>query len=129
MRLPGSANGIVGIRPTRGLLSRSAIIPLSLSFDTGGHSAAAFSMWLRRSRSFRVSIPPTKLPSFRREVPASYTTFLKAEALKGARIGIGRDFMGYDPDVDWAMESAIHAMKKAGATLVDVRFPAIFFPC
>ena len=49
-----------------------------------------------------------------------YTKFLKDGALKGARIGVARDFMGADPDVDWIMESAILSMKKAGATVVDV---------
>jgi amidase len=48
---------------------------------------------------------------------------LKAGALKGARIGIARDFLGMDPDVDWVMESALEAMRKAGATIVDVRYP------
>jgi len=43
--------------------------------------------------------------------------------LKGARIGIARDFLGADPDVDWVMEAALAAMKSAGATLVDVRYP------
>ena len=47
-------------------------------------------------------------------------------ALKGARIGVARDFMGADPDVDWIMESAILSMKKAGATVVDVHYPKWF---
>jgi len=52
-----------------------------------------------------------------------YTRFLKADALKGARIGIARDFLGQDPDVDWVVDSALDAMRREGATLVDVRFP------
>ena len=42
---------------------------------------------------------------------------------RGARIGIARDFLGADPDVDWVMESAFDGDAKAGATLVDVRYP------
>ncbi len=45
-----------------------------------------------------------------------YTKDLNADALKGARIGVARDFMGADADVDWVMEAAIAAMRKAGAT-------------
>jgi amidase len=41
-----------------------------------------------------------------------YTKFLKADALKGARIGVARDFLGADGDVDWVMEAAIAAMKR-----------------
>jgi amidase len=52
-----------------------------------------------------------------------YTQFLKKDALKGARIGIARDFLGQDPEVDWVIESALSAMRAAGATVVDVRYP------
>ena len=125
VRLPASANGIVGIRPTRGFLSRSGIIPLSLTFDTGGPLA-------RSVTDIAITLPVLAgldpADDFSAEskgkTEASYLPFLKADALKGARIGIARDFMGYDSDVDWVMEGAIHAMKKAGATVVDVRYPS-----
>jgi amidase len=52
-----------------------------------------------------------------------YTKDLRVDALKGARIGIARDFLGADPDVDWVIEASLDAMRKAGATIVDVRFP------
>jgi amidase len=52
-----------------------------------------------------------------------YTKHLNAGALKGARIGIARDFLGQDPEVDWVVEAAIAAMRAGGATVVDVRFP------
>ena len=45
-----------------------------------------------------------------------YTQDLNADALKGARIGVARDFLGADPDVDWVVEAALAAMRKAGAT-------------
>jgi amidase len=54
---------------------------------------------------------------------ADYTKYLKAEALAGARIGIARDFLGADPDVDWVIDASLDAMRKAGATVVDVRYP------
>ena len=52
-----------------------------------------------------------------------YTKNLDAKALQGARIGIARDFMGVDPDVDWVVEAAISAMRHAGATVLDVHYP------
>jgi amidase len=54
---------------------------------------------------------------------ADYTQSLKADALKGARLGIARDFLGQDTDVDWVMEASLEAMRKQGATIVDVRLP------
>jgi amidase len=60
------------------------------------------------------------------KIQPDYTKFLKADALKGARIGIARDFTGFDPDVDWTVNAAIVAMEKAGATVVEVRFPTWF---
>ena len=54
---------------------------------------------------------------------ADYTQALKADALKGARLGIARDFLGQDTDVDWVMEASLETMRKQGATIVDVRLP------
>jgi amidase len=52
-----------------------------------------------------------------------YAQFLDKNALEGARIGIARDFLEHDPDVDWVVEASLEAMRAAGATLVDVSFP------
>lgn len=52
-----------------------------------------------------------------------YAKYLQVDALKGARIGIARDFLGADPDVDWVVDASIDAMRKAGATILDVRYP------
>src|SRR5262249_26930732 len=52
-----------------------------------------------------------------------YTKYLKTDALRGARIGVARDFLGADSDVDWVVDASLAAMRKAGATLVDVRYP------
>jgi amidase len=52
-----------------------------------------------------------------------YTKELKADALKGARIGVARDFLGADPEVDWVIEASLDTMRKSGATIVDIRFP------
>jgi len=124
IRGPATANGIVGLKPTHGLLSRDGIIPLALSFDTGGPMA-------RNVYDIAVSLGvmtgiDTKDEATQKSAGKSftnYTQFLDKDALKGARIGIARDFMGADSDVDWVIESALASMRNAGATIVDVRYP------
>lgn len=127
IRGPSFVNGVVGLKPTHGLVSRDGIIPLGLSLDTGGPMA-------RSVYDLAVSLGPmtgvdraddaTKKSSGK--FHTDYTQFLKADGLKGARIGVARDFTGDDPDVDWIFEAALKAMEKAGATLVDVRYPQWF---
>jgi amidase len=127
IRGPTSVNGIVGLKPTHGLLSRDGIIPLALSLDTGGPMTRSV-YDLAVSLGIMVGVDPadpaTKKSQGRFE--RDYTKHLNANALKGARIGVQRDYMGADPDVDWVMEAALKTMEKAGATLVDVRFPKWF---
>src|SRR5437867_529005 len=65
--------------------------------------------------------PATKKSEGRFET--DYTKYLKADQLKGARIGVARDFLGQDPDVDWVVDAALDAMRREGATIIDVRFP------
>jgi amidase len=124
IRGPSTSNGIVGLKPTHGLLSRSGIIPLSLSFDTGGPMARSVSD-VAIALGLLTGVDPSDAATKKSEgrFEKDYTKYLKADALAGARIGIARDFLGADPDVDWVVESALAAMRKAGATLVDVRYP------
>ncbi|MDY6947131.1 MAG: amidase family protein [Pseudomonadota bacterium] len=124
IRGPATSNGIVGLKPTHGLMSRDGIIPLSLTFDTGGPLARSV-YDIAVSLGVMTGIDPAD-PATQKSKGKSatdYTQFLKADALKGARIGIARDFLGADPDVDWVIESALESMRKAGATVVDVRYP------
>lgn len=124
VRLPSSANGITGIRPTRGLLSRAGIIPLSLSFDTAGPMTRSVAdLALALDVMAGVDAADDVTAASKGKVKGSFTQFLKPDALKGQRIGLARDFMGADPDVDWAMEGAVKVMEAAGATVVEIRFP------
>jgi amidase len=124
IRGPSTANGIVGLKPTHGLLSRDGIIPLALSFDTGGPMARTVydvAAALGVMTGVDAADAATKKSDGRFET--DYTKYLNAGALKGARIGIARDFLGHDADVDWVVEAALETMRLEGATVVDVRYP------
>lgn len=125
IRGPSTANGIVGLKPTHGLLSRDGIIPLALSFDTGGPMARSV-YDVAAALGVMTGVDPADLATTKSEgrFESDYTKYLDAGALAGARLGVARDFLGQDPDVDWVMEAALDAMRKAGATVVEVRFPA-----
>jgi amidase len=124
IRGPSTSNGIVGLKPTHGLLSRSGIIPLALSFDTGGPMARSVSD-VAVALGIMTGIDPADAATKKSEgkFETDYSKYLKSDALQGARIGIARDFLGVDADVDWVVEASLDAMKKAGATIVDVRYP------
>jgi amidase len=124
IRGPSTSNGIVGLKPTQGLLSRAGIIPLSLSFDTGGPMARSvydIAVSLNYTTGLDSRDDATKRSEGKTE--KDYTKFLKKDSLKGARIGVARDFLGQDPEVDSVIESALTAMKAQGAILVDVKYP------
>jgi amidase len=124
IRGPSTSNGIVGLKPTHGLLSRSGIIPLSLSFDTGGPMARSVTD-VAIALGVMTGVDPADAATSKSDgrFETDYTKYLKADALSGARIGVARDFLGADPDVDWVVDASLEAMRKAGATIVDVRYP------
>jgi amidase len=120
IRGPCAANGVVGIKPTNGLLSRSGIVPLALSFDTGGPmtrnvSDLAITLGIMTGVDSTDPLSVTSKGNFETD----YTQFLKKGSLKGARIGIARNFMGKDPEVDRVTEEAIATLKKLGAEVID----------
>ena len=125
IRGPSTANGIVGLKPTHGLMSRDGIIPLALSFDTGGPMGRHV-YDVAVALGVMAGVDPADEATRKGEgrALADYTAALDAGALSGARIGVARDFMGADGDVDWVVESALDAMRRAGATVVDVRYPS-----
>jgi len=124
IRGPATANGIAALKPTHGLLSRTGIIPLALSFDTGGPMARTVSD-VAAALGIMTGVDAADAATKKSEgaLQTDYTKGLRADALKGARIGIARDFLGADPDVDWVVDASLDAMRRAGATVVDVRYP------
>jgi amidase len=118
---PSSACGLVGIKPTVGLVGRSGIIPISHSQDTAGPMARTVrdvALVLGALTGVDPRDDATR-PSAGKS-HADYTRFLDAGGLRGARIGVAREtFMGYSPKTDTLMEQAIDVMKHAGATVVD----------
>lgn len=124
VRGPSSANGIVGLKPTLGLLSRDGIIPLALSFDTAGPMARSVHD-VAVALGILAGADPADSATLRSDEHRrdDYTQFLDIDALDGARIGIARDFMDSDEEVDWIMEAALEAMRDAGAEIIEIEFP------
>jgi amidase len=118
---PAQTNGIVGIKPTLGLVSRAGIIPIAHSQDTAGPMArtvsdAAILLGAMAGLDKRDSATRS---SVKRGL-TDYTPFLDANGLKGARIGVARTLFGSDKRIAKIMESSLDAMKQAGAILIDV---------
>jgi amidase len=124
VRGPSSANGIVGLKPTLGLLSRDGVIPLALSFDTAGPMARNV-YDVAAALGILAGVDPADAATAKAKgrVEADYTQFLDADALNGARIGIARGFMESDREVDWIIEASLTSMRDAGAEIVDVELP------
>ena len=117
---PSSANGLVGIKPTLGLVSRSGIIPISASQDTAGPMArtvADAAALLTVLAGYDPDDPATA--PLKERPPVDYTQFLDANSLKGARIGVMRHFAGFHEKVDAAFEQALDTLRAHGAVLVD----------
>ncbi|MET0659690.1 MAG: amidase family protein [Steroidobacteraceae bacterium] len=127
VRGPSSANGIVGLKPTLGLLSRDGIVPLALSLDTGGPMArSVYDLAVMLGTMTGVDPADSATSRSAGKFQTDYTKFLKTGALKGARIGIARDFMGQDAETDRVVEQSVATLKKLGAVVVDpLKYPEI----
>ncbi len=117
---PANANGLVGIKPTLGLVSRTGIVPIAHSQDTAGPMCrtvrdAAILLGVLCGEDPRDAI--TRAGASRAE--ADYTRFLVDGGLMGARIGVWRDRFGFHERVDTVMEDALAALKDGGAEIID----------
>ncbi|HUP63714.1 MAG TPA: amidase [Thermoanaerobaculia bacterium] len=117
---PSTANGLVGIKPTVGLVSRSGIIPISHTQDTAGPMARTVADAAALLSAIAGSDPKDEATGdAARHIEADYTRFLDPDGLKGARIGVYRSVFPSSPQVRERMESAIEAIRSLGATIVD----------
>jgi amidase len=116
---PSSICGLVGLKPTVGLVSRAGIIPISATQDTAGpmtrtvSDAAALLQAIagRDEQDPSTGAAPATTPD--------YAAALVKGALKGARIGVGRNLAGFNPAADAAFNKAIETLRAAGAVIVD----------
>ena len=121
---PAAVSGLVGLKPTVGLVSRSGVIPISVSQDTAGpmgRSVSDVAMLLTGLAGVDPSDPASAAAAGK--IPSDYQAALKADALKGKRFGVLRQAMGFHPDMDQAMQAAMALMTAQGAVLVDVKVP------
>ena len=145
---PANANGVVGIKPTVGLVSRAGVVPISHTQDTvGPHGRtvadAAAALGVIQSRTFDGRDPATGgVPlgwqgtgKTRPRIPTDYTQFVNPNGLRSARIGVTRAGLnGFDPLVPTppvvldAFENAIDALTNAGATVIDLDAQGFTFP-
>ena len=118
---PSHANGIVGIKPTVGLLSRSGIIPISYTQDTPGPMARTVSdAAICLGAMTGVDSSDQKTLASRGKYYKDYTPFLKKEGLKGRRIGLFQGPLGINYKVDTLMSQAVKVMKHLGAAIIRI---------
>jgi amidase len=123
---PSAANGVVGIKPTVGLVSRAGIIPISATQDTAGPIARDVRDAAIVLSAIAGSDPRDPATVDADKHAADYTKFLDPNALKGKRIGVVRELAGNDPRVKAILDHAIAVLRAQGATVVDnVKIPHV----
>lgn len=116
---PASMTGLVGIKPTVGLVSRTGIIPISSSQDTAGPMARSVADAAAVLAAIAGSDPRDPATKDADKHATDYTKFLDPNALRGKRIGVARQLAGIEPNADRALEHTIALLKAQGATVVD----------
>jgi amidase len=117
---PSSANGLAGIKPTVGLVSRSGIIPISHSQDSAGPMCRTLrDAAILLNALTGVDSDDAATAASAGKSQTDYAQYCDPSGLKGARIGVARKYFGFNDAVDALMEQALGVMKMQGATLVD----------
>ena len=128
IRSPASANSLVGLRPTRGLISRDGIVPVSFTQDTIGpmtRNVSDTAILLDVMAGYDLNDPVTAFSVG--NIPKTYTAFLQ-NGLKGARLGVLTNLFGNGPEyeqVNEVMAKAIDALEKESAVIVRIEDPAL----
>lgn len=121
---PSNNNGIVGIKPTVGLLSRSGIIPISFTQDTPGPMARSVAdAALALGAMTGIDTSDSKTIASAGHAYTDYTAFLNINGLKGKKLGLLRKSMGFSGRVDKLMDEAVRFMKEAGAQVIEIDLP------
>jgi len=117
---PASANGVVGIKPSVGVVSRAGVVPISHTQDSVGVHARSVADAAAVLTALAGGPADPRDHATSQAAGKDYTTFLDPDGLKGARIGVARNLgFGTGPTVDAIMEQAIRTMHDAGAIIVD----------
>ena len=117
---PSSANGLAGIKPTVGLVSRSGIIPISHTQDGAGPMCRTVrDAAILLGALTGIDPEDSATTASQGKSYSDYAQFCDPNGLKGARIGVARKYAGFSDPVDALLEQSLDALKKAGATLVD----------
>lgn len=120
---PSSVNGIVGLKPTVGLVSRRGIIPISSTQDTAGpmtRTVREAAIVLNAITAVdELDVATTRRPG---NLRADYTQQLTTEGLRGKRIGVERSFLKVHEKVDELLQQGLQQMRSVGATIVEVDF-------
>jgi amidase len=123
---PSSVNGLVGLKPTVGLVSRTHVVPISHSQDTPGpmgHSVGDVALLLSAMAGSDPADPATREAD---QHKSDYVAALDAHALAGKRIGVMRFEAGFHPETDVVFAQALDVLRKAGATVVEIdKWPGI----
>jgi Asp-tRNA(Asn)/Glu-tRNA(Gln) amidotransferase A subunit family amidase len=129
IRNPASHNNLVGLRGTQGLSSRTGIVPLSSTQDIGGPIARSIAdLAIMLDATVGPDPADGSTAASAGHVPASYRAGLRADALKGARIGVVRSLFGGAPEdreVSGIVQKALDGLKAAGADVTDVVIPGL----
>jgi amidase len=121
---PSNNNGIVGIKPTVGLISRSGIIPISFTQDTPGPmSRTVEDAAICLGALTGIDSLDTKTISSEGKSKTDYTKYLIADGLKGKRIGLLTNSLGFSDKVDTLMKLAVAKMKTLGAEVINIKAP------
>ena len=118
---PSNANGIVGIKPTVGLISRSGIIPISFTQDTAGPMARTLTDAVIALGSLTgVDANDSKTQASENKALKDYTPYLKSDGMQGKRIGLYTAPLGNNPQVDSLVQQSVRLFKTAGATVIGI---------
>jgi amidase len=121
---PSNNNGIAGIKPTVGLISRSGIVPISFTQDTPGPMARTVEdIAITLGALTGIDSTDSKTFASQGKFFTDYTGFLKKDGLKGKRIGLFKKAMGFSDKVDTLMNKTVAYLKANGAEVVGIEFP------